>query len=310
MKKVLVYMNTYNSGEYLQPQIESILNQKNVITYIAIRDDCSKDKTPQILKNITTAYPGRVMVLYGNKNIGVEGSTRANLEHWDRNGYDYYAFADHDDVWLDDKLSSATNMLRKLDSSQPALYYSNLAVTDQYLNYEFDAYGKGRILATPESCFVDFAASANTFVMNRLMMEAYIANPAKDFYFGDVWLQFMAFFIGNVVYDDVPHILFRRTGNNVSGPRDTGIRLWINRLKKIKKESGSNNLHMHSDMAKYLLDLFGDRLSDDKKEVLRLIAYYNESIGNRLKLLFSKKIRSKSKARNITFHGRLILNLL
>ncbi len=310
MKKILVFMSTYNSGENLRAQIDSILAQKDVDVCLAIRDDGSKDGTCKILDEYDAKYPGKFQILHDGTNLGVGFAGKANVRRADKDGYDYYAFSDHDDVWMEDKLIAAVNMLDKLDPDKPALYYSNLAVTDKDLNYQFDVYGRNRIASTTGSCFVDFAASANTFVCNRKALDVFANGPKKDKFYGDVWFQFVIFFIGNVVYDDIPHLWFRRTGTNVSGSRDRGIALWINRLKKIKKESGDRNLHMHSDMAGYMLKCYGDQISEENKKILYTIAHCNDSIGARTRLLFSRKIRSKSTARNITFHGRLILNLL
>jgi len=310
MKSVLVMMGTYNGEKYVAEQVQSILDQQGVKTFLAIRDDCSQDKTPEILMNFKRKYPDRIQLFLGDKNLfpfNVDAMYHlANLE-----GYDYYAFSDHDDVWMDDKLIVAINKLDKLDyHGQPILYCSNLAVTDADLNYRFDVYPKGKIAAKPETCFVDFNASANTFVFNKETLDICRSGPRKDFYFGDVWVQLVVFFIGNVIYDDTPHIWFRRTGNNVSGAREQGIKLWISRLKKIWKEKRTGAQGMHSDMAAYMLHCYGDQLDEDKKEILQTIAEYSDSFGKKLKLLFSRKIKSKSFARNITFKGRILLNLL
>ena len=39
MKKICVLMSTYNGEKYLEEQLDSIINQKNVEVDILIRDD-------------------------------------------------------------------------------------------------------------------------------------------------------------------------------------------------------------------------------------------------------------------------------
>ena len=46
---VCVLMSTYNGEEYIEEQIESILNQKNVAVKLLVRDDNSTDSTANIL---------------------------------------------------------------------------------------------------------------------------------------------------------------------------------------------------------------------------------------------------------------------
>ena len=49
MKKILVIMATYNGEKYLEEQLNSILQQKNVCVDILVRDDGSSDSTVTIL---------------------------------------------------------------------------------------------------------------------------------------------------------------------------------------------------------------------------------------------------------------------
>ena len=45
-----VLLATYNGEKYIREQIESILNQTYKNIRLIISDDCSKDNTPEILK--------------------------------------------------------------------------------------------------------------------------------------------------------------------------------------------------------------------------------------------------------------------
>ena len=45
MRRILILMATYNGGKFIEPQLESILSQKNVDLEILISDDCSTDQT-------------------------------------------------------------------------------------------------------------------------------------------------------------------------------------------------------------------------------------------------------------------------
>ena len=49
-EKVDVLMATYNGEKYLKEQIDSILNQTYQNIHLIISDDCSTDRTRDILK--------------------------------------------------------------------------------------------------------------------------------------------------------------------------------------------------------------------------------------------------------------------
>ena len=50
MEKIDILMATYNGEKYLEEQIESILNQTYSNFRLIISDDCSTDRTCEILK--------------------------------------------------------------------------------------------------------------------------------------------------------------------------------------------------------------------------------------------------------------------
>lgn len=55
--KVLVLLSTYNGEKFLQDQIDSIFRQENVDVFLLIRDDCSSDRTVEIIKDNQHRFP-------------------------------------------------------------------------------------------------------------------------------------------------------------------------------------------------------------------------------------------------------------
>ena len=91
MKKVQVLLSTYNGEKYLKEQLDSIIAQKGVDVHILARDDGSKDDTIKILEGYEN-----IDIIKGS-NIGV---CKSFFELINKSGeYDYYSFADQDDVW-------------------------------------------------------------------------------------------------------------------------------------------------------------------------------------------------------------------
>lgn len=71
MKTVTVLLSAYNGEQYLEEQLESIINQKNCIVKIIVRDDGSSDSTCKILEQYEKQGS---LTWYTGKNLGPAGS--------------------------------------------------------------------------------------------------------------------------------------------------------------------------------------------------------------------------------------------
>src|SRR5882762_580240 len=70
-----VLLATYNGARYLRPQIESVLNQKDVSFRILVRDDGSMDETPAVIEHYKRLKPECIIHLGGPDNLGVVDDT-------------------------------------------------------------------------------------------------------------------------------------------------------------------------------------------------------------------------------------------
>ncbi|MDD2358074.1 MAG: glycosyltransferase family 2 protein [Thiovulaceae bacterium] len=96
---VSIAMATYNGDEFLKEQLDSIYAQSYKNIEVIVCDDCSSDKTIEILKMYEIKYGLKYYM--NEQNLGyVKNFERAiNL----CNG-DYIALADQDDIWLENKI--------------------------------------------------------------------------------------------------------------------------------------------------------------------------------------------------------------
>ena len=115
MDKVLIMVSTYNGGKYLPDQLDSLYGQKGVECHLLVRDDGSKDNTLNILQDYKKRH-GNMTILQGG-NLGVGGSFRALINDAVKNHseFDYFAFCDQDDVWLENKVSECVKYLESVD---------------------------------------------------------------------------------------------------------------------------------------------------------------------------------------------------
>ena len=67
--EVTLICSTYNHEKYIAQAIESFVNQKTTFKYeVVIHDDCSTDKTVDIIKRYAEKYPNLIRPIYEEEN--------------------------------------------------------------------------------------------------------------------------------------------------------------------------------------------------------------------------------------------------
>ncbi len=152
MKKLVsVIITTYNSEETIQRTLDSVLNQKGLrkefdIELIVV-DDCSTDKTVEIVKNYD------ILLLTTDKNSG--GPNKGRNMGIKKSSGDYICIVDHDDEWKENRLLSQLPYLEKVP-----IVTSGHSVIDEKENRKLDKINKSK---------VDFLYfESNTTFLNRL----------------------------------------------------------------------------------------------------------------------------------------------
>lgn len=69
--KISVLMITYNQENVVRRSLDSLIAQKEYIYEICINDDCSTDRTFDILKEYELKYPGLVKPVRNEHNLGI-----------------------------------------------------------------------------------------------------------------------------------------------------------------------------------------------------------------------------------------------
>lgn len=109
---VSVCLITYNHEEYITQAIESVLMQKLDCDWeFIIADDCSSDKTSQIVENYANANPNLIRKLDNSTNLGA-GKNFVRL--LDAAKGKYIAYLEGDDYWTDiEKLQRQFNYMQE-----------------------------------------------------------------------------------------------------------------------------------------------------------------------------------------------------
>jgi glycosyltransferase involved in cell wall biosynthesis len=102
---ISVCIPTYNGGQFIKEQLDSILNQTRTVDEIIISDDSSTDQTVEIIKSFADPR----IKLFEKQQFS---SPIFNLEFALKQASgDYIFLADQDDVWMPDKVEILVNEL-------------------------------------------------------------------------------------------------------------------------------------------------------------------------------------------------------
>lgn len=126
---VSVLVATYNHEEYIARAIEGILEQKTDFPFeVIIGEDCSKDRTREIVFRYQKQHPELIQVITSDQNVGmVENDKRIEKKARGK----YLAFCEGDDYWCDPlKLQKQVEILE----SDPTISMCFHAVKFEFIN--------------------------------------------------------------------------------------------------------------------------------------------------------------------------------
>lgn len=235
-------MATYNGELFIESQVKSILDQTEKNLQLYIQDDGSTDRTCEIIKHLqkndnriklfynTTANHGP----YQNFNILINECKKIEP-------FDYYLFADQDDIWDCHKLEVFTNFYKQVisDESIPTLIYGNMCIIDENdkitcpnMN-EIDSFCKHRM----GIWFAPTVWGCNMFMNRALFMDiAKVPDLSKRVWGHDQYFARWASIRGELFYMDKIVFQYRRHQYNVSNSvQKTNRNRIFERIKKVNQ---------------------------------------------------------------------------
>ena len=303
MASVAVIISTYNGEKYLKEQLDSVLNQTGVEVGIFVRDDGSSDGTKEILSGYAEKFPN-VDVEFA-QNVGV-GNSFMNALYSVTDGYDYYAFCDQDDIWEENKLISAVNVL---EQSGKVLCATNQECVDKEGNSLGLRYSENTdIHLSPVSILEENMLAGCTMVwtakFNALLREDG-KRPSPELLrnrIHDVWLAMVASLYDGIAYDERSFIKYRQHENNVVGASADGF---SKRLKKRLKKLTSKELRNgRSKLAEEICEKFPAQAA--KFPIVVYCSQAKTCKGKNRILKNSKELRSYTKESGVGFFFKVI----
>ena len=304
MKTILVLLSSYNGTAFIKDQLDSIRKQQGVKVDILVRDDGSHDGTVGLLEKYKLDYPDLCLSIIEGDNIGSTESFSTLLSYVNAQdlNYDFYSFADQDDIWIDDKLVSATEMLEGMPVDTPNLYFSDTTVVDASLEL-IDGIRRRKVVLSKGRALARNVATGCTMVFNRKAVDFYVNNKPDYIKIHDYAMFLLCSFLGNVVYDETSHILYRQHGNNQLGGMDKAKWRYAERIKT----RGNINEHFLERVAYSFLKAYEQFLTLEDVKLISKMAFYRNSIGSRLRLFFCSSIRKERIEDDFFFRLKILL---
>ena len=225
---VAILMCTYNGENFLVEQIESFLikNYKNIVLWVS--DDGSTDGTLDIIRKYQKKLPKNQLNIITGPGRGSVVNFLSLLCHPDLKA-DYYAFADQDDIWKQEKISNALLKINEVHADKAILYGSRTkTVNESGLEIGYST------VFSKSPCFknalVQSIAGGNTMVMNNIAASVLRKAGPLEVISHDWWAYMLISGSGGeVIYDNYASLLYRQHDENQIGA-NTG---WMARFKRV-----------------------------------------------------------------------------
>jgi rhamnosyltransferase len=233
--KVAVLMAVKNGLDYLPQQIDSILDQNQCEITLIVSDDFSTDGSTEFLQKNATQKCNITLLPSTNSYGSAAKNFYRLITEADMDGFDYFAFADQDDIWMPVKLIRHIQLAREhhadgVSSSAIAFWPDgresllDKAQPQCELDYLFQSAGPGcTYLMTPwlfgkirEQLQDEYSPAKATELHDWL---AYAVCRA----YGHKW-----------IIDNVPSVKYRQHQTNVFGANVGFSAKWA-RLKQLKQ---------------------------------------------------------------------------
>ena len=287
-KKAAVLLASYNGEQFIRTQIESILAQDYDPVELYVWDDCSTDRTPEIILEFERNN-ANVHVFRGEKNLGYPACFYA-LTDRDDIPADYYFFADQDDKWYPDKIRRAVDALSLHDEDRPAAYYAGYDLCDGGLNRIRTVFPAGdgkkiRLRNTLyEVCGLEFTMAVNRKAFRLLQQYHPRRSRARG-----TWMSMLYAAMGEIVTDRFAAAAYRRHEASVTNRGTSRSSLWKWRAGKFRKQE----LAGYKDMLREFSEAAGQELPEKEARMLRRFSSPRWFPNVLYKVFYPHRLRSR-----------------
>lgn len=233
-----ILLSTYNSQDYIEDILDSLLAQTFKNWRLIVRDDCSTDDTVSILNTFKKTNGTRITIIdNNNQRLGPKMSFEKLLETSSSN---YMMFCDHDDYWLPNKIQDSLEQIQELEENNPgkaAFVFTDLTIVDEALNILHPSFWKYSKV-NPNNIFntykllINNPAAGCTFIFNVAVKKLVLPFPIQAI-MHDWWIALKVSESGVANYLDKSTILYRQHKKNKIGAEQINGSFFKNRISNI-----------------------------------------------------------------------------
>ena len=228
---ISIIMAAYNAEKTIEQAINSVLRQTYTDFELLVVNDCSKDRTVELVKSIA-AKDNRVRLISNEKNSGVSFTRKHGLE--ESNG-SWIAILDSDDAWTPDKLEKQIELQKRTNAD---LLFTGSAFMDSD-GQPIDWYLHAPAEVTYRQLLKQNVLSNSSALVRKELYAKYYAvgdGMHEDF---AMWLNILK--DGRKAYGvDEPLLIYRLSGNSKSGNKFRAAQMQL-LIYRIAKSSKSGN---------------------------------------------------------------------
>jgi len=262
---VSIALCTYNGEKYLVEQLDSIVNQTYSNLEVIVVDDCSSDRTLNILQS----YSKKVSYVKIHKNAVNLGYIKNFEKAINMCTGEFIALADQDDIWDLNKIAMQVNEI----GDHTLIYHDSEFIDEHGTSLKRRISDVRRFYSGDDSRYFLFenCVSGHTILFNKRLIP--FLDDFKSEIFHDWWLAYVATNIGSISFINQPLVNYRQHNNattdilrakrGVSEKRNirsekfnSRIKLFANYKYNTKQEFKSKLLHLLEKKEKQNFSLF------------------------------------------------------
>ena len=260
---ISIAMTAYNGQDYISKQLDSVLNQSITDFEVIICDDCSSDKTREILEDYKNK-DSRVKVYFNEKNLGF-------LKNYEKAislcSGDYIALCDQDDIWTENHLEILLNLIGDADIAcgNAELIDDNGCSKGILLSQSdgFDVVYKGTDLLYRLLCRGNFFQGASMLFKRSFIQNKNVLNMPEGIGCHDAWFAACGALLNGINYTYDVITMYRMHGDNASGQHEKYS--FFDRIKNafrdlFSKEKYTTDRLIYIDEMKRRFDLSQDKI--------------------------------------------------
>ena len=259
--QVKILLATYDGDQYIEDQINALLDQTYKNWELLVHDDNSTDHTVKIIREYSKKYPDKIKFIDDDRSFGSAYENFSFLLNQVRS--DYIMFCDQDDIWLPNKIEVTLKEMKSMEGiygkGKPLLVHTDLTVIDEYENTLADSFWQYQHI-DPYRDSVNFLIFQNvvtgcTVMINRKLADLALPMP-KDIIMHDWWMALVASVFGKIGIVHGQKVLYRQHSTNDTGAKKFDMHYWLERVK------------IRPTLDKYIrqANVFGDRFWEQLEE--------------------------------------------